>query len=69
MKVYGASVSYYTGKLETYLRYKGITYDRGSPYEDIHQIKKHVGCIQHPMAKLDDGRCCLLYTSPSPRDS
>ncbi len=56
MKVYGASVSYYTGKLETYLRYKGIAYERGSPYEDIREIKEQVGCIQHPMVKRDDGR-------------
>jgi glutathione S-transferase len=56
MKVYGASVSYYTGKLETYLRYKGIAYERGSPYEEIHEIKAQVGSIQHPMVKRDDGR-------------
>jgi len=56
MKVYGASVSYYTGKLETYLRYKGIPYERGSPYGEISEIKKHLGSIQHPMVKREDGR-------------
>lgn len=56
MKVYGASVSYYTGKLETYLRYKNIAYERGSPYEKIHEIKEQVGSVQHPLMKLDDGR-------------
>jgi glutathione S-transferase len=56
MKVYGASVSYYTGKLETYLRYKGIAYERDSPYREIREIKAQVGCIQHPIVKLDDGR-------------
>ncbi len=56
MKVYGASVSYYTGKLETYLRYKGIPYDRGHPYQDINEIKQNVGSVQHPMVKRDDGR-------------
>jgi glutathione S-transferase len=56
MKVYGASVSYYTGKLETYLRYKGISYDRGHPYQDINEIKENVGSVQHPMVKRDDGR-------------
>ncbi len=56
MKVYGASVSYYTGKLETYLRYKGISYERGHPYEDIQEIKKNIGSIQHPMVKQTDGR-------------
>ena len=27
MKVWGVSVSYFTGKLEAYLRYKGIGYE------------------------------------------
>lgn len=56
MKVYGASVSYYTGKLEAYLRYKGIAYERGVPYERAAEIKAAVGCIQHPMAQCEDGR-------------
>lgn len=56
MKVYGASVSYYTGKLETYLRYKGIAYERDVPYERAREIKTAVGCIQHPMVECEDGR-------------
>ncbi len=56
MKVYGASVSYYTGKLETYLRYKGIGYERFSPYEESRKIEEQVGSIQHPMLQRDDGR-------------
>ncbi len=56
MKVYGASVSYYTGKLETYLRYKGIPYERDSPYRRAAEIRREVGCIQHPVAQDDDGR-------------
>ncbi|MFT5211840.1 MAG: hypothetical protein ACI9CE_003581, partial [Flavobacterium sp.] len=56
MKVYGASVSYYTGKLETYLRYKGIPYERDSPYKVQREIMEQVGSIQHPTMKRDDGR-------------
>ncbi len=56
MKVYGASVSYYTGKLETYLRYKGISYERKNPYPEAERIKAAVGAIQHPMVEFDDGR-------------
>lgn len=57
MKVYGASVSYYTGKLETYLRYKAIPYQRiGNPYERATEIKENIGAIQHPMVLRDDGR-------------
>lgn len=38
--VYGSRVSYYTGKLEAYLRYKGIAYRRvPMPYNDIGRIR------------------------------
>ncbi len=56
MKVYGVSVSYYTGKLETYLRYKGIAYEMASPYADAREIRAHTGAIQVPMVLRDDGR-------------
>jgi len=56
VKVYGASVSYYTGKLECYLRYKGIPYERSSPYPRAKEIKARVGAIQHPVVERDDGR-------------
>ncbi|MEM7018900.1 MAG: glutathione S-transferase N-terminal domain-containing protein, partial [Pseudomonadota bacterium] len=56
MKVYGASVSYYTGKLETYLRYKGLDYQRANPYPEQARIREAVGVIQHPMVECDDGR-------------
>ena len=56
MIVYGASVSYYTGKLEAYLRYKGISYERASPYPQAERIKREAGCIQHPVVERDDGR-------------
>ena len=54
--VYGASVSYYTGKLETYLRYQGMAYERRSPYPDAKRILAAAGIIQHPMVELSDGR-------------
>ena len=56
VQVFGSGVSYYTGKLEAYLRYKGIPYDRGSPYERRAEMEEAVGIIQHPMARLADGR-------------
>lgn len=57
MKVYGSRVSYYTGKLESYLRYKGFDYQLAQmPYNDLERIKKHVGAIQHPIVERDDGR-------------
>ncbi len=56
MKVYGVSVSYYTGKLEAYLRYKGIGYEMVSPYANAREIRTHTGAIQVPMVLRDDGR-------------
>jgi glutathione S-transferase len=56
MRVYGVSVSYYTGKLEAYLRYKGIRYDTASPYADQKRIRAKVGAIQIPIVERDDGR-------------
>ncbi len=56
MKVYGVTVSYFTGKLEAYLRYKGIGYDLESPYAEAERIRPHVGAIQVPLVLRDDGR-------------
>ena len=56
-KVYGSRCSYYTGKLEAYLRYKGFEYRRmPMPYNDLDRIKQNVGAVQHPIVERDDGR-------------
>ncbi|MEM7099450.1 MAG: glutathione S-transferase family protein [Pseudomonadota bacterium] len=56
MKVFGVSVSYYTGKLEAYLRYKGLSYEMESPFGRAKEILPHTGAIQVPMVLLEDGR-------------
>lgn len=56
MKVWGVTVSYFTGKLETYLRYKGIAYETEHPFADQERIKGLVGAIQVPLVERDDGR-------------
>lgn len=57
MKVYGSSVSYYTGKLEAYLRYKGISYELlPTPYDKADMLREKVGAVQMPIAERDDGR-------------
>lgn len=56
MKVWGVSVSYYTGKIEAYLRYKGISYDMEPPYADAKRIREHAGAIQVPILEREDGR-------------
>lgn len=57
MRVYGSRVSYYTGKLEAYLRYKDISYTRhGMPYDNAKMLKEKVGAIQMPIVDRGDGR-------------
>ena len=56
MRVYGSKVSYFTGKLEAYLRYKGITYERRPLIRYQKQIRAHLGTTQMPAVELDDGR-------------
>lgn len=61
--VYGSRISYYTGKLETYLRFRGIPYERRSPYPEAKRVLEGAGAIQHPTVELDDGRW-LSDTTP-----
>ena len=56
MKLYGSKISYYTGKLEAYLRYKGLAYQRVSPYRNQKTIRKNVGAMQLPIVERADGR-------------
>jgi glutathione S-transferase len=65
MKVYGLKVSYFTGKLESYLRYKEIPYDyRSSKAVHFQRIlKERTGATQIPAVELDDGRW-MTDTSP-----
>lgn len=57
MKIYGSRVSYYSGKLESYLKYKGIPYTlHGMPYDKADELKAKVGAIQMPIVDREDGR-------------
>lgn len=56
MKVWGVTVSYFTGKLEAYLRYKGIPYEMEHPFADQARIKDLAGAVQVPIVERDDGR-------------
>jgi glutathione S-transferase len=55
--VYGSVVSYYTGKLEGYLRYKGIPYRlvRWGVAEQL-RTRRNTGAAQIPAVELPDGR-------------
>ena len=63
--IYGSSISYFTGKLETYCRIKGIPYrlealtaGRTAPL-----VREHTGSSQMPALRLADGRW-LSDTTP-----
>ncbi len=57
LTVYGSVISYYTGKLEGYLRYKELPY-RLVPFRPAVQrrVKKQTGAAQIPAVELPDGR-------------
>ena len=57
LKVYGASISYYTGKLEGYLRYKEIPYEF-VPFNRkiMSMLNRKTGTSQMPAVELPDGR-------------
>jgi len=58
IKVYGLKVSYFTGKLEAYLRYKEIPYDfHEMTGKDFSQrVPKKTGAMQMPAVEFEDGR-------------
>lgn len=64
IKVYGSALSYYTGKLEAYLRYKGIPYRflTLSPAL-VRRLARETGTSQIPAVELPDGR---LMTDTTP---
>lgn len=64
MRVWGVSVSYFTGKLESYLRYKRLPYEMQHPFADQDRIRQQVGAIQVPLIERDDGRW-MTDTTPT----
>lgn len=56
IRVYGSRISYYAGKLEAYLRYRGIEYELLSMMDHAQEILAGAGAMQSPVARLDDGR-------------
>src|SRR5262245_50604207 len=54
--VYGTTASYYTGKLEAFLRAKGIAY-RLEPFSqaNMRRCAQHTGVVQVPQVECPDG--------------
>ncbi len=65
MKLYGLKLSYFTGKLEAYLRCKGIDFEYVSMDYNLfgELIPEKTGAAQMPALELDDGRW-LTDTTP-----
>jgi len=56
MKVYGCKISYYTGKLEAYLRYRSIMYENRPTVGNEKKLIAGAGAVQMPVVELEDGR-------------
>jgi glutathione S-transferase len=55
-RVYGSRISYFTGKLEAYLRYRGHAYTLLPTYAHARDVAKGTGSTQMPAIQLEDGR-------------
>jgi len=58
LQVYGSNISYFTGKMEMYLRAKGIPYNfiTLNAYRHMPILQKETGATQIPAIVLADGR-------------
>lgn len=56
MQVYGSKISYYTGKLEAYLRYRSIPYEVLRLAGNEKKLIAGAGASQMPVVQLPDGR-------------
>lgn len=56
IRVYGSRISYYTGKLESYLRFRGLPYERLPTTTHHDRILAGAGAVQMPVVELEDGR-------------
>ncbi|XOV89751.1 MAG: glutathione S-transferase family protein [Pseudomonadota bacterium] len=64
LRLYGAKISYYTGKMEAYLRYKEIPFEFVTlNREGFRFLLKNTGTSQMPAIELPDGRV-MTDTTP-----
>lgn len=54
--LYGSTISYYAGKLEAYLRYRGQAYALRPHAPHADEIRQGAGAVQSPVLELADGR-------------
>lgn len=63
IKIYGSRISYYAGKLEAYLRYRGHAFERKPMSLHRRELIENAGAVQSPVIQLEDGRW-LSDTTP-----
>ncbi len=56
VRVFGSRISYYTGKLESYLRFRSIDYALLPTVGHEREILAGAGAVQMPVVQLEDGR-------------
>ncbi len=56
IRVFGSRISYYTGKLETYLRFRSLDYELLPTIGNEREIRAGAGTVQMPIVQLEDGR-------------
>jgi len=56
IRVYGSRISYYAGKLEAYLRHRGLDYELLSMVDHAREMLAGAGVVQSPVVQLEDGR-------------
>ena len=58
MIVYGSKISYFTGKFESYLRWREIDYEFRPLDSKLYRsvVPEHLGATQFPSVELEDGR-------------
>jgi len=56
IRVFGSRISCYTGKLETYLRYRAIDYELLPTVGHYPEIRAGAGAVQMPVVRLEDAR-------------
>lgn len=65
LRVHGSAISYFTGKLEGYLRYKEIPYERVAMTPLVRaRVARRTGTPQMPAVELPDGRW-ITDTTPA----
>lgn len=62
-RMYGSRISYYAGKLEAYLRHRGIAYVLLPMVDHAKEMREGAGAVQSPVLQLEDGRW-LSDTTP-----